>query len=219
MNDGLMDASLNDRILFQEVLLTPDIQEHLRHAKTTSNPEATVQVESSSVIKDDMDNKTPLFANSVKNLIEHSSPGDEKEARYALMQSMMKMKLPTPDGNSTDSHPSKRSITRKTTGEMLVAAASQLRKERNKISTEVPSRLGTPNSGAKTRHSEVDGNKPSAAGAMEAVGESFLVVLSLPVQVLHAFFCRLPFFFLFFFKAIRISTKSSNGTIQVHKEA
>ncbi|KAF5455429.1 hypothetical protein F2P56_025003 [Juglans regia] len=154
---------------YQEVLLAPDIQEHLRHAKTTSNPEGTVQVESSGVTKDDMGNKTPLSANSLKNLIELSSPGDEKEAQYTSTQSMKKMKLPTtPHGNSTDSHPSKKLITRRTAGEMLFAAECQLRKQRKKISTEAVSRLDTANSGGKkTRHSEVDGNKPSAVDATE----------------------------------------------------
>ncbi|KAG6648040.1 hypothetical protein CIPAW_07G120400 [Carya illinoinensis] len=154
---------------YQEVLLAPDIQEHLRHAKTTSNPEGTVQVESSGGTKDDMGNETPLSANSIKNLIELSSPGDEKEAQYTLTQSTKKMKLPTtPQGNSTDSHPSKKLITRKTAGEMLFAAECKLRKQRKKISTEAVSRLDTANSGGKkTRHSEVDGNKPSAVDATE----------------------------------------------------
>ncbi|KAG2697737.1 hypothetical protein I3760_07G119100 [Carya illinoinensis] len=154
---------------YQEVLLAPDIQEHLRHAKTTINPEGTVQVESSGGTKDDMGNKTPLSANSIKNLIELSSPGDEKEAQYTLTQSTKKMKLPTtPQGNSTDSHPSKKLITRKTAGEMLFAAECKLRKQRKKISTEAVSRLDTANSGGKkTRHSEVDGNKPSAVDATE----------------------------------------------------
>lgn len=196
MNDSLINGSLNDGILFQEVLLAPDIQEHLRHAKTTSNPEGTVQVESSGGTKDDMGNETPLSANSIKNLIELSSPGDEKEAQYTLTQSTKKMKLPTtPQGNSTDSHPSKKLITRKTAGEMLFAAECKLRKQRKKISTEAVSRLDTANSGGKkTRHSEVDGNKPSAVDATEVVSESFLVVLSLLVQVLHAFFLSSFFF-------------------------
>ncbi|XP_041022157.1 DUF724 domain-containing protein 2-like isoform X3 [Juglans microcarpa x Juglans regia] len=131
-----------------------------RHDQIASNPEGTVEVEGSGVTRDSMSERTLLSANSVKKSMEQSSLGDGKGLSYALTGSMKKMKLPTSDGNSTESHPPKKLRRRNTLEALLSATACNLRKRQSKTSTKVLSGLATPNSEDKqSRHSEADANQ------------------------------------------------------------
>ncbi|XP_041022159.1 DUF724 domain-containing protein 7-like isoform X5 [Juglans microcarpa x Juglans regia] len=135
-------------------------QEQTRHDQIASNPEGTVEVEGSGVTRDSMSERTLLSANSVKKSMEQSSLGDGKGLSYALTGSMKKMKLPTSDGNSTESHPPKKLRRRNTLEALLSATACNLRKRQSKTSTKVLSGLATPNSEDKqSRHSEADANQ------------------------------------------------------------
>ncbi|KAF5462382.1 hypothetical protein F2P56_018395 [Juglans regia] len=131
-----------------------------RHDQIASNPEGTVEVEGSGVTRDSMSERTPLSANSVKKSMEQSSLGDGKGLSYALTGSMKKMKLPTSDGNSTESHPPKKLRRRNTLEALLSATACDLRKRQSKTSTKVLSGLATPNSEDKqSRPTEADANQ------------------------------------------------------------
>lgn len=147
--------------LFQELIVASDFQEQLRHASNNaSNPEVTVQVESSVVARDNMDESTPLSTNSVKNLMEQSSPDDGKVATRALTPSMRKIKLLNPKGNATELNPSKKLKTTITSEALLSTTACQLRKKRSKISTKVLFRSVPPKSGGKQqRLSGILGNQ------------------------------------------------------------
>ncbi|XP_035549433.1 DUF724 domain-containing protein 6-like isoform X5 [Juglans regia] len=135
-------------------------QEQTRHDQIASNPEGTVEVEGSGVTRDSMSERTPLSANSVKKSMEQSSLGDGKGLSYALTGSMKKMKLPTSDGNSTESHPPKKLRRRNTLEALLSATACDLRKRQSKTSTKVLSGLATPNSEDKqSRPTEADANQ------------------------------------------------------------
>ncbi|XP_041022161.1 DUF724 domain-containing protein 1-like isoform X6 [Juglans microcarpa x Juglans regia] len=135
-------------------------EKQTRHDQIASNPEGTVEVEGSGVTRDSMSERTLLSANSVKKSMEQSSLGDGKGLSYALTGSMKKMKLPTSDGNSTESHPPKKLRRRNTLEALLSATACNLRKRQSKTSTKVLSGLATPNSEDKqSRHSEADANQ------------------------------------------------------------
>jgi len=146
----------------QELLLASDLQEQMRHpCNNASNLEVTVQAESYVIARDNMDESTPLFTNSLKNLMEQSSPNDGTVVTCALAPSMRKIKLPNPKGNATQIHPSKKLKTTITSEALLSASTCQLRKKRSKISRKVLSRSAPPNSGGKQqRHSGVLGNQP-----------------------------------------------------------
>ncbi|KAG2693247.1 hypothetical protein I3760_08G088500 [Carya illinoinensis] len=129
-------------------------QEQMRQDQFASNPEGTVEAEGLGVTRDSMSERTLLSANSVKKSMEQSSLGDGKELSYALTGNMKKMKLPTPDGNSTESHPSKKLRRRNTLEALLSSTACDLKKRQSKTSTKVLSGLATPNSEDKqSRHS------------------------------------------------------------------
>jgi hypothetical protein len=161
--------------LFQELIVSSDFQEQTRHTRNyASDPEVTVQVESSVVARDNMDESIPS-TNSVKNLMELSSPDDEKVVTRALTPGMRKIKLLDPKGNPTQLHPPKKLKT-KITSEALLSATCQLRKKRSKISRkELLSRSAPPKSGGKQqRHSGVLRNQPftkteSLAGEVKVV--------------------------------------------------
>ncbi|XP_059435515.1 DUF724 domain-containing protein 7-like isoform X3 [Corylus avellana] len=145
----------------QELIVSSDFQEQTRDTcNNASNPEVTVQVESSVVAKDNMDESIPP-TNSVKNLMEQSSPDDEKVVTRALTPGTRKIKLLNPKGNPTELHPPKKLKTTMTSEALLSATACQLRKKRSKISRKVLSRSAPPKSGGKQqRHSGVLGNQP-----------------------------------------------------------
>ena len=146
--------------LFQELIVSSDFQEQTRHTRNyASDPEVTVQVESSVVARDNMDESIPS-TNSVKNLMELSSPDDEKVVTRALTPGMRKIKLLDPKGNPTQLHPSKKLKTKITSEALLSATACQ--KKRSKISRKVLlSRSAPPKSGGKQqRHSGVLRNQP-----------------------------------------------------------
>ncbi|XP_042991798.1 DUF724 domain-containing protein 2-like isoform X3 [Carya illinoinensis] len=126
----------------------------MRQDQFASNPEGTVEAEGLGVTRDSMSERTLLSANSVKKSMEQSSLGDGKELSYALTGNMKKMKLPTPDGNSTESHPSKKLRRRNTLEALLSSTVCDLKKRQSKTSTKVLSGLATPNSEDKqSRHS------------------------------------------------------------------
>lgn len=147
--------------LFQELIVSSDFQEQNRDTRNNaSNPEVTVQVESSVVARDDMDESIPP-TNSVKNLMEQSSPDDEKIVTRALTPGTRKIKLLNPKGNPTQLPPSKKSKTTMTSEALLSDTAYQPTKKRTKISRKVLSRSAPPKSGGKQqRHSGVLGNQP-----------------------------------------------------------
>ncbi|XP_042991803.1 DUF724 domain-containing protein 6-like isoform X7 [Carya illinoinensis] len=130
------------------------IEKQMRQDQFASNPEGTVEAEGLGVTRDSMSERTLLSANSVKKSMEQSSLGDGKELSYALTGNMKKMKLPTPDGNSTESHPSKKLRRRNTLEALLSSTVCDLKKRQSKTSTKVLSGLATPNSEDKqSRHS------------------------------------------------------------------
>jgi hypothetical protein len=148
--------------LFQELIVTSDFQEQMRHpCNNASNPEVTVQVESYVVARDDMDESTPLSTNSLKNLMEQPSPNDGKVVTRALAPSTRKIKLRNLKDNATQIHHSKKLKTMITSEALLSATPCQLRKKRSKISRKLLSRSAPPKSGGKQqRHLGVLGNQP-----------------------------------------------------------
>ncbi|XP_041022158.1 DUF724 domain-containing protein 2-like isoform X4 [Juglans microcarpa x Juglans regia] len=153
-------SNIRPRVEWKDGKWVSRYQEQTRHDQIASNPEGTVEVEGSGVTRDSMSERTLLSANSVKKSMEQSSLGDGKGLSYALTGSMKKMKLPTSDGNSTESHPPKKLRRRNTLEALLSATACNLRKRQSKTSTKVLSGLATPNSEDKqSRHSEADANQ------------------------------------------------------------
>ncbi|KAF5462379.1 hypothetical protein F2P56_018395 [Juglans regia] len=153
-------SNIRPRVEWKDGKWVSRYQEQTRHDQIASNPEGTVEVEGSGVTRDSMSERTPLSANSVKKSMEQSSLGDGKGLSYALTGSMKKMKLPTSDGNSTESHPPKKLRRRNTLEALLSATACDLRKRQSKTSTKVLSGLATPNSEDKqSRPTEADANQ------------------------------------------------------------
>ncbi|KAM4074072.1 hypothetical protein ACB094_10G066400 [Castanea mollissima] len=101
---------------------------------------------------------------TILNLMEQC-PNEGKEVTPALTPSMktIKFKVPTPNGDATRTHPSKKLKTENAAEGPLSITACQSRKTPSKVSMKVLSGMATPNSGGKgSKLSGVIGNQPSA---------------------------------------------------------